>query len=105
MPLFHEVGPDAKQRLMRTSKGYQQRQAYRDHLSKLSDTRLVEVEPQDGESLRKLKVNVRRAANEMKVNVEYGESENGTLVVWAEPAREPGRRGRRRRPDDGKGGA
>lgn len=101
MPVFHEVGPDARQRVMRTSKGYQQRQVFRDQLSKLSDTRLVEIEPQDGESLRKLKVNVRRAANEMKINVEYGESENGTLIVWAEPAREPRRRGPRRRSDEG----
>jgi hypothetical protein len=90
---------------MRTSKGFQQRQAFREQLSKLSDTRLVEIEPQDGESLRKLKVNVRRAANEMNVNVEYGESENGTLIVWSEPARERRRRGPRRRMDSGDGGS
>ena len=36
MPVFREAGPEAKERLVRTSKGYQQRQVYRDHLSLLA---------------------------------------------------------------------
>ena len=90
---------------MKTSKGYQQRQAFREQLSKLSEGRLVEVEPEDGESLRKLKVNVRRAANEMNANVEYGETAEGTLIVWSEPARERGRGRRRRGGEGGEGGS
>ena len=101
MALFHAVGNEARQRLMRTSKGYQQRQTFRENLGKLGEGRLLEVEPEDGESLRKLKVNIRRAANEMNMNVDYGETSEGTLLVWSDAGRERGRRGRRRRSEDG----
>jgi hypothetical protein len=96
MPVFHEVGPEARQRLISTSKGFQQRQVYRDMLSQLGDGREVEVEPEAGETIRKIKVNVRRAANEVGANVAYGETQEGTLLVWKEAPRE--RRGRRGRP-------
>ena len=106
MPVFREVGPEARQRLMKTSKGYQQRQIFRENLDKLADGRLLEVEAEDGESIRKLKVNIRRAANERNMNVDYGETTEGTLLVWSEGARERRRRGPRRRSEDGgQGGA
>ena len=101
MPVFREVGPEARQRLMKTSKGYQQRQTFRDNLGKLAEGRWLELEPQDGETIRKLKVNVRRAANEMNMNVDYGETSEGTLLVWSEAGRERRRRGPRRRTEDG----
>lgn len=98
VPVFHEAAPDAKQRLVKVSKGYQQRQSYRDNLSRVADGKMLEVEPEEGESLRKLKVNVRRAANEMELSVEYGDTVDGRLLVWPEPARErSGRRGRPRK--------
>ena len=99
MPVFHEAGPEARQRLISTSKGYQQRQVYRDMLSRLEDGREVEVEPEAGESIRKIKVNVRRSANEVGVGVAYGETQDGTLLVWKEAARV--RRARRGRPAKG----
>jgi hypothetical protein len=50
MPVFHEAGPDAKARLMATSKGFQQRQVYRDNLGKLSEGQIWEVEPESEET-------------------------------------------------------
>jgi hypothetical protein len=50
MPVFHEAGPDAKARLMAASKGFQQRQVYRDNLGKLSESQIWEVEPESGET-------------------------------------------------------
>jgi hypothetical protein len=98
MPRFRDAGPEAKQRLLQTSKGYQQRQIYRDHLAELREGMYREVLPEGDETIRKLKVNVRRAANELGVNVRYGETEQGTLLVWSEPPRErTGRRGRPRK--------
>ena len=96
MPVFREARPEARQRLITTSKGFQQRQVYRDTLSQLENGKEVEVEPEAGETLRKIKVNVRRAANEVGVSVGYGETEDGTLLVWREAARQ--RRARRGRP-------
>ena len=98
MPQFTEAGPEARQRLVQTSKGFQQRQIYRDNLSKLTEGKNFEVRPEGDETLRKLKVNVRRAANELGINVRYGETTDGTLLVWSEPGRErTGRRGRPRK--------
>ena len=62
MPIFNVAAPDAQLRLVSQSKGFQQRAAYRDHLAQLNDGIRWEIEPEEDETLRKLKVNVRRAA-------------------------------------------
>ena len=101
MPVFREAGPEARQRLLQTSKGFQQRQVYRDNLGKLTEGKYWEIQPERDETIRKLKVNVRRAANELSMNVRYGETSDGTLLVWIEAARErSGRRGRPRKTDE-----
>ena len=98
MPVFTEVGPEARERLVRKSRGYQDRSAYRDMLSQVGGGRMMEVRPEDGEGLRKLKVNVRRAANELKLeDIQYGETEDGALLVWAEQRPRRARGPRRRR--------
>jgi hypothetical protein len=98
VPRFREAGPEAKQRLVQTSKGFQQRQVYRENLSQLGEGKIWELQPEGDETLRKIKVNVRRAANELNINVRYGETTDGTLLVWSEAAREKsGRRGRPRK--------
>ncbi len=98
MPRFYEARPDARQRLVKVSKGFQQRQAYRDGLNTLAEGKDLEIEPESDESLRKLKVNIRRAANEMNVNIGYGDLDDGRLLVWSESPRERGaRRGRPRK--------
>jgi hypothetical protein len=43
---------------------------------------MLELEPDAGESLRKLRLNVKRAAKEVGREIEHGESETGTLLVW-----------------------
>ena len=43
-----------------------------------------ELEPDEGETLRKLKGAVTLAAKEVNRAVGYGESESGTLLVWLE---------------------
>lgn len=88
MPIFIEVGPEARGRLIRSSRGYQERQVYRDNLARLADGTMWEIAPEAGESLRKIKVNVRRAANELDLpGVRYGETPDGTLLVWAEESK------------------
>lgn len=102
MPVFREAGPEAKGRLKQTSKGFQQRQIYRENLSKLTEGKFWEVQPEGDETLRKLKVNIKRAANELNINVRYGETHEGTLLVWNEAARErTSRRGRPRKNAEG----
>ena len=98
MPVFREAGPESRQRLVQASKGFQQRQVYRDNLMKLGPQDCFEVQTEGDETIRKLKVNVRRAANELNLNVRYGETTDGTLLVWIDSQREKtGRRGRPRK--------
>jgi hypothetical protein len=100
MPLFNEVGPEARQRLAKTSKGFQQRQAYRDMLGQVGGGRTFELRPEDGETIRRLKGNVRRSANELDLQgIRYGETEDGGLLVWSDTSqpRAAGRRGRPRK--------
>ena len=57
-----------------------------------------EIEPEEDETLRKLKVNVRRAAKELNLNVRYGDTADNTLLVWKEtPSERKGTRGRPRK--------
>ena len=101
MPVFTEVGPEARERLVKKSKGFQDRQVYRDMLSQVGGGRMMEVRPEDGETLRRLKGNIRRAANEMGLeDIQYGETEDGALLVWSEP-RQRRTRGPRRRGGEG----
>jgi hypothetical protein len=98
MPIFREATPEARQRLVKQSKGYQQRAVYRENLAGLSGGTNLEIQPEGDESLRKLKVNVRRAANELNLSVGYGETTDGTLLVWREaPAEKKAPRGRPRK--------
>ncbi len=103
MAIFREASADARQRLVKTSKGYQQRQSYRENLGKLTEGRYLEVEAEPGESTRKVKVNLRRAANELGINIGYGDTQENSVLVWLEPARErrSGRGRPRRNPDGG----
>src|SRR5690349_21241668 len=85
MPIFTEVGPEARERVVKTSKGFRDRSAYRDMLSQVGGGKTFEVRPDDGETPRRLKVNIRRAANEMGLqDIQYGQTEDGTVLVWSE---------------------
>ena len=101
MPVFREVGPEARERLARKGKGYQERRVYHEHLSQLPDGKSFEIRPDEGESLRRIKGNVSRAARELDLKIRYGETPEGTLLVWGDSASEQKGRGRRRRPPEG----
>jgi hypothetical protein len=100
MPTFQEVEAEARQRLVKKTKGYQDRQGYRDMLSQVGGGRTFELRPEDGETIRRLKVNVSRSANELELQgIRYGETEDGALLVWCDTSqqRTTGRRGRPRK--------
>jgi hypothetical protein len=68
------------------------RAPYREAIAALANDRALELTPADGESLRKLKVNVSRAAKEVGREIKYGETDEGTLVVWPASIRRRTRR-------------
>ena len=72
-----------------------------DRLAELTDGMSWKIQPEEDETLRKLKVNVRRAANELNLNVRYGDTAEGTLLVWkVAPSERKGTRGRPRKSSD-----
>ena len=96
MPRFTQIGPEARSRLISGGKGYQERAPFREAVANLSGDGMVEIEPEQGERLQAIRVRLRRAAKEVGRQVQVGETQEGTLLVWLaeETSR---RRGRRRR--------
>jgi hypothetical protein len=69
---------------------------YREDISSLEDyPDALEYTPDEGESLRKLRVRVTKAAKSVEVPVKHSETVRGTLLVFKPPTE--GRRGRGRR--------
>jgi len=103
MPQITTVGLEAKERLVRRTPGYEVRAAYRQAIANLTNDRALELEPDEGETLRKLKLNVARASKEVNRQVSYGESDTGTLLVWLEEPKKVRRR--RKSPSEASAGA
>jgi hypothetical protein len=73
---------DARNRLKGRTSGYDDRAPYREAIAKLSGDRILELEPDASETIRRLKHDVTRAAKEVNRAIGYGESREGTLLVW-----------------------
>lgn len=82
MPRFIEATADAMSRLVNVGTGYRYRQAYRDAIGGLKPGATIEITPEGDEGVRRLKVNVTRAATEVQATIAYGETTDGTLLVW-----------------------
>ena len=95
MPRISTARPEARLRLVRRDASYQQRGPLREAIGALSAEQAIELEPEPGETLRKLKAMVRLAAREAGRDVEHGETEQDTPLVWLA---QPSRRRRRRQP-------
>ena len=96
MPRFTQIGPEARSRLISGGKGYQERAPFREAVANLSGDGMVEIEPEQGERLQAIRVRLRRAAKEVGREIQVGQTQEGTLLVWLaeETSR---RRGKRRR--------
>jgi len=101
MVKIREVDASARQRVKQRTKGYQEREPFRQAVINLSSEKAIELEPDDGESLRKLKLNLARAGKEVGRNITYGETRDNTIVAWlVEGDAAPKRRRARRKDSD-----
>lgn len=82
MAQIRTVDLSAKNRLKQRTKGYQEREPYRQAVRSLTSDSPIEVVPDQGETLRKIKLNLARAAKEENRNVKYGETGDGTVIAW-----------------------
>jgi hypothetical protein len=95
MPRIANIDRDeAMRRVRRGRPGADDRAPLREAIANLTTERMLELEPDEGETMRKLKLTVTRAVKEVNRAVGYGESESGTLLVWLEA--KPRRRRRSR---------
>lgn len=92
MPQIRQQDSSAKQRLKQRTKGYQEREPYRQAIGSLSRDNTVELVPEDGESLRKIKLNLARAAKESGMSIGYGETRDNTVLAWLTDGEAPRRR-------------
>ncbi len=95
---IRQAGPTARARLAKHGRSYAEREPYRQAILGLAGDATVELIPDAGESLRKLKTLTSRAAREVGTAVKYGKTTDGSLLIWlTEPGAPRQRRTRRRR--------
>jgi hypothetical protein len=82
MPRIAVVDIEARSRLTKRTKGFDARAPFREAITNLDGDSQFEVVPDDGETLRGLRLNLARAAKEANRDVVYGETDEGTLIVW-----------------------
>ena len=97
MAQIREVDVSAKQRVKQRTKGYQEREPFRQAVANLTADRAIELMPESGESLRKLKLNLARAAKEVGRNISYGETGDNAIVAWLDEGNTGQKRRRARR--------
>jgi hypothetical protein len=100
MAQFREVDVSAKQRVKQRTKGYQEREPFRQAVANLTADKAIELVPESGESLRKLKLNLARAAKEVGKPIMYGETPDNAIVAWLDEGNS-GQKRRRARKKDG----
>ncbi len=98
MASIRKVDATAKRRLKNQSKGYQEREPYRAALQELRPDGLLELVPDTGETLRKIKLSLARAAKEVGRSVGYGETTENTVLAWLKDSDGTQRKRRGRRP-------
>ena len=99
MAQFRKVEVTAKQRVKQRTKGYQEREPFRQAIAELTADSAIEVTPDSGESLRKVKLNLARAAKEVGKPVMYGETGDNAIVAWLDEGNTGQKRRRARRKD------
>jgi hypothetical protein len=100
MVRISQAGADARARVVRkgsATRAYELRAPIREAITKLRGEDAIELTPDADETLRQVKVIASRAAKDVGREIQYGESDEGTLLVWLA---EPSRRRRRRRGDE-----
>ena len=99
MAQIREVDVSAKQRVKQRTKGYQEREPFRLAVANLTADKAIELEPESGESLRKLKLNLARAAKEVGKPITYGETGDNKIIAWLDEGNTGQKRRRPRRKD------
>jgi hypothetical protein len=105
MPRIRQVEPDARDRLVRSGRGHAQLRPYLEAIASLKGNQMLEVEPEERETMRLIRLRVTRASRQLGKALTCGTTREGSLLVWlAEPSKAgptPVKRTRRKRNADG----
>jgi hypothetical protein len=97
MPTIRQAGPEARRRLV--TRGQAQLGPYLEAIASLSGEQVIEVELDEGETLRLVRTRVTRASKQLGKPIKCGETQEGTLLVWAGEQAPRRRRRRQAEPD------
>ena len=93
MPTIRPFGPEARARL--AIRGRSQLQPYLEAIPSLSGEQTLELEPEQGETLRMIALRAHSAARQLGKPIACGTTQEGSVLLWLEE--QPTRRRRRRR--------
>lgn len=77
-----QLGPEAKSRLARKGAAAVWRQPFIEAIQGLSGEQVIELEPEEGETLRQIRMRLAWTARELAKDIRVGETLDGTLLVW-----------------------
>jgi hypothetical protein len=97
MVKVRQADEGAKARLVSGLRGPTWKQPYLDAINGLESDQVLEFQPDEGETLRQVRVRIARTAKDLSRTLRVGETQEGTLLVWVAEAHTPMRRGRRRK--------
>ena len=92
----------ARSRLRRGAAAADPRAPFREAIAGLKGEEVLEIRPEGSETIRGLKANVTRAGKQAGVDISYGETVDGMLLVWRRSASRGRGRPRRQEPDRSK---
>jgi hypothetical protein len=82
MVKIRRLGSDARNRLVRKGTAAAWRQPYIEAIQGLSGEQVIELELEEGETLRQIRMRLSWTSRELGTDIRVGETLDGTLLVW-----------------------
>ncbi len=79
---IRQLGSDARDRLVRKGTAAAWRQPYVEAIQGLSGEQVIELELEEGETLRQIRMRLSWASRELGKDIRVGETLDGTLLAW-----------------------
>ena len=76
MPQIRQAGPEARARLAKRARADDEREPIRQAIRNLRRDETLELIPDEGENMRRLKTLASRAANDVGRDIRYGETQD-----------------------------
>src|SRR5688500_14386526 len=78
MPRIRQVEPDTRDRLVRSGRGHAQLRPYLEAIASLKGNQMLEVEPEERETMRLIRLRVTRASRQLGKELTCGTTREGS---------------------------